>query len=47
MSKFEDDIVARIAIINKMIPSAKVAERRALQRERADLEEKLNKVRAA
>lgn len=46
VSKFEDDIQARLAIIARMIPSAKVAERRALQRERADLEEKLRKVSA-
>lgn len=43
MSKFEDDILSRIAIINKMIPGAKLKERRALQRERADLESKLRK----
>lgn len=43
-NKFAADIEARIAIINKMIPSAKTSERRALQRERADLETKLRKV---
>lgn len=44
MSNFEDNIRARIAIINKMIPNAKTVERRALQRERSDLEAKLSKV---
>lgn len=46
VSKFVTDIQARIAIINQMIPNAKTAERRALQRERSDLEEKLRKVSA-
>jgi hypothetical protein len=44
MSKFEDDIIARLAIIAKMIPGAKLSERRKLQGERADLETKLRKV---
>ena len=44
MSKFTQDIEARLVIINQMIPNAKAAERRALQRERSDLEEKLRKV---
>jgi hypothetical protein len=44
MSKFVADIEARLAVISKMIPGAKVVERRQLQRERADLEEKLRKV---
>lgn len=44
MSGFVANIEARIAIINKMIASAKTAERRALQKERADLEAKLRKV---
>jgi hypothetical protein len=46
MSKFADDIRTRIAIINKMIPNAKVKERRALQKERSDLETKLAQVAA-
>lgn len=46
MSKFADDLRARIDIINRMIPGAKVSERRALQKERADLEAKLAKVAA-
>lgn len=46
MSKFDDDIRARIVIINKMIPDAKLKERRALQRERSDLEEKLRRATA-
>lgn len=46
MSKFSDDLRARIDIINRMIPHAKTAERRALQKERADLEAKLSKVAA-
>lgn len=46
MSKFSDDIKARIAIINQMIPNAKMKERRALQRERTDLEAKLAKATA-
>ena len=41
MSKFREDILARLAIIAKMIPGVSVPERRALQRERSDLEEKL------
>jgi len=44
MSKFEDDIRARLVIINQMIPNAKAVERRALQKERSDLERKLSKV---
>jgi hypothetical protein len=36
---------ARIAEINAAIPSAKTTERRALQKERADLEEKLRRVK--
>lgn len=46
MSNFEDNIRARISTINKMIPNAKTVERRALQRERTDLETKLAKVTA-
>lgn len=46
MSNFTDHIQARLAIIARMIPNAKVTERRALQRERSDLEEKLRKVSA-
>jgi len=46
MSKFSDDLRARIDQINRMIPHAKVSERRALQKERADLETKLAKVSA-
>lgn len=44
MSKFVADIQARLTIINQMIPSAKSSERRALQKERSDLETKLRKV---
>jgi hypothetical protein len=44
MSKFADDILARLSIIAKMIPGASVPERRKLQRERTDLETKLRKV---
>lgn len=44
MSKFASDIEARLAIIANMIPSAPTKERRALQRERSDLEDKLRKV---
>lgn len=43
-SKFVTDINARLTIIAKMIPNAKTSERRALQKERSDLEEKLRKV---
>lgn len=43
MSKFADDLRERIRIINQMIPAAKAAERRKLQKERADLEGKLLK----
>lgn len=46
MSNFTTAIEARLAIIARMIPSAKTAERRALQRERTDLEEKLRKATA-
>lgn len=46
MSKFITDIEARLRIIAKMIESAAGKDRRALQRERADLEEKLRKVSA-
>lgn len=46
MSKFADDIRARLAIISKLIVGAKIAERRKLQKERTDLEEKLRKVSA-
>ena len=46
MSKFVADLQARLDQINRMIPNARTAERRALQRERADLEEKLAKVTA-
>lgn len=44
MSKFEDAIRQRLAIIAQMIRSAKQSERRQLQRERSDLEAKLAKV---
>lgn len=43
MSKFADDIRARLAIIAQMIPGAKSTERKRLQKERSDLEEKLRK----
>jgi hypothetical protein len=46
MSKFADDLRERIAILNKMIPGAKLSERRKLQKERSDLEAKLAKVAA-
>lgn len=46
MSNFEAGLRARIAIINQMIPNAKQKERRALQKERSDLETKLSKVTA-
>jgi hypothetical protein len=46
MSKFADDIKARLAIIAEMIRTAQTAERRKLQRERSDLEEKLRRVSA-
>lgn len=44
MNKFVADIEARLAVIAQMIPSAKSIERKKLQRERSDLEEKLRKV---
>jgi hypothetical protein len=44
MSKFADDLADRIRIINRMIPSASIPERRKLQKERTDLEAKLAKV---
>lgn len=43
MSGFVEGIEARLAIIAQMIPNAKPKERRALQKERADLESKLRK----
>lgn len=43
---FTANIEARIAIINQMITNAKPKERRALQKERSDLEAKLSKVTA-
>lgn len=43
---FTANIEARIAIINQMIPHAKQKERRALQKERSDLEAKLQKAAA-
>ena len=46
MSKFTEDLAARIFEINKAIPTAKLKERRALQKERADLENKLRKAMA-
>ncbi len=46
MSKFAEDLTARVAIINQMIVGANKTERRKLQKERADLEEKLRKVAA-
>lgn len=46
MSKFITDIEARLRIIAKMIEAARPKERKALQRERSDLEEKLRKVSA-
>lgn len=46
MNKFVADIEARLAIISQMIKSANTTERRALQKERADLEAKLRKVSA-
>ena len=44
MSKFADDIQARLIEISKLIPTATITERRSLQKERADLEGKLRKV---
>lgn len=46
MSKFSEDLEARIRIINQMIPNAKPKERRALQKERANLEDKLRRAAA-
>lgn len=46
MSNFTDAINARLAEINELIRTAKTTERRALQKERADLEAKLAKVAA-
>lgn len=45
MSKFVSDIEARLAVIARMIPNAMTAERRSLQRERADLEDKLRRAK--
>jgi hypothetical protein len=46
MSQLEKALQARIIEINNRIPGAKLAERRALQKERSDLEIKLEKVRS-
>lgn len=46
MSKFADDISARLTIISEMIRTAKPTEKRKLQKERAALEETLRKVTA-
>lgn len=43
MSRFADDLSARISIINRMIQNAPISERRKLQKERADLEDKLRR----
>lgn len=42
---FTANIEERLLIINRMIPNAKLKERRALQKERADLEDKLAKAK--
>ena len=44
MSRFADDLKSRILMLNKMIESAPISERRKLQKERAELEAKLRKV---
>lgn len=46
MTKFAENIQARLAEIGKQIFFAKPAERRALQKERSDLEAKLRKAAA-
>jgi len=46
MSNFTENLEARIRIINQMIPNAKPKERRALQKERTDLEDKLRRAAA-
>lgn len=46
MSGFVEGIEARLAVIARMIPNAKGAERRKLQKERSDLEGKLRKIGA-
>lgn len=43
MSNFEDNIRSRLAEIDREIRTAKTGERRTLQKERADLEAKLEK----
>lgn len=45
-SKFAADLRARLALIDEMIRSAKSTERRQLQRERSDLEDKLRRAEA-
>lgn len=44
MSKFEENLREKIAEINAKIMTAGISERRALQRERAQLEAVLRKV---
>jgi len=44
MTRIADDLVNRIAIIEKMIMTAKGKERRDLQKERAELEAALRKL---
>lgn len=43
MSNFTDKIAARLAEIERLIISANTKERRALQKERDDLEDKLRR----
>lgn len=44
MNKFTDKIEERLREIAELIPSAKLLEKRYLQKERSDLEKKLRKV---
>ena len=46
MSNFRNDLATRISMINMMIIGAKPSERRKLQKERSDLEDKLRRVSA-
>lgn len=43
MSKFVTDIEARLAEISQKITYAKIKDRRALQKERSDLEDKIRR----
>lgn len=43
MSKFVEDLLARLREIERLIPGARIKERRALQKERSDLEEKIRR----